>query len=518
MSALALFAFASCNPDDKKNNDDLDNVILDGFYVAGDAVGTSDFVAKNMMSAGFNEVEKKARDGMYEKYVILEGGKDFYLSLNEAGNAIRYAADLLDVDLTERVEAGEPAYADNPKIVIKKGELVTGDDSKVMRVSETGLYHIILDLNKAEDLEFPQIVIAPCQFKIDGGIGKKEMTLTVDGDKYIYTWQGEGHMNPGNFKFVSCDGWKITLDVDGLVKAETSLGVGMLQTGGDIPINPGEDVKITLTYQAAAGDFSKNFSYTVEGTIENYGPADWPVGISGDLHASVGNWADPAGATLAVYSESESGSGTYVYNITGCPIKANAMFKMRANGEWIGYDKSYLQISGIETTGTGDIAMGSAEGTYNIKITIAVDGSNAITSYKAAFTRTGDLPAVDITAKDLVIGISGEFGGTQVWVDPAGKYRAEYSESESNGANSVYNITDFVLKEGDTLKFRFDGSWEGDGFAPIEGIVLVKDALSDNLYVNAAAAGTYDIKLSCDFTWDGENKSITNKAVKFTKK
>ena len=74
MTAAALLAaFSSC---EKKPAVDLGNVVLDGFYVYGEATGNADKVlSQNAMAAGFNEAaEPKAyRSGMYEKYIYLEG-------------------------------------------------------------------------------------------------------------------------------------------------------------------------------------------------------------------------------------------------------------------------------------------------------------------------------------------------------------------------------------------------------------------------------------------------------------
>ena len=215
MSALALMVFSSC--DNKNEGTNLDDVVEDGFFVAGPATGSDELAAKFMMTAGFNEVTKQNREGMYEKYIVLEAGKDFYLTLNEAGESVRYGADLQNVDLAER--AGEAAYADNPQIVIRKGELKDGPDAPAMQVTETGLYHIVLDLNTEEDLEFPQIIVVPCQWGvrgINGDWGFKPMELNVNGNKYEYSINFQ-NMAASTFKFAYCDGWKITLDIDGNV-------------------------------------------------------------------------------------------------------------------------------------------------------------------------------------------------------------------------------------------------------------------------------------------------------------
>lgn len=517
MSALALLLTTSCNDNKGADKPNLDDVIEDGFFVAGPATGSAEIVAKNMMTAGFNEVTKEARDGMYEKYIVLQGGQDFYLTLNEAGNSIRYSADLQKIDLASK--ADEPAYADNPKILIDKGELIAGDGVKSMQVEKTGLYHIVLDLNKAQDLAFAQIVIAPCEFRLKGQL-EKPMELKVEGDKYIYTYNNPDHQNATSFKFVSCDGWKITLDVDGKVKAETSLGLtdkGLMPNGADIPLNPGDNVTITLTYQAAAGDLSRNFSYKFDGVKEDYGPADFTVGLVGGLHSSVPEWGDPVeGSTKAVYDASAStpDKGIYVYNIKGLPIKEGAEFKFRRDGDWIGAGANFVEVKGINVSGTDNFKMGSKGAKYDVKITLAWDGK-AASSFIAEFTEAGELPAeVEKKPEDLVVGVSGSFAGENLWVDPAGKYRAVYSKEESDEAAKkyVYNITGLVLATGDQLKFRFNGSWEGVGFQPLEGITL--GAEGDNFKVEAAAAGTYDVKFTG--VWDGS--AFQQKTVTFTKK
>lgn len=76
LSALAVaFTFTSC---EEKNGGgiNLDDIVLDGFYVYGDATGSDKVISANSMSAGLNEVDKTSRTGMYEKYIYLEGGKD----------------------------------------------------------------------------------------------------------------------------------------------------------------------------------------------------------------------------------------------------------------------------------------------------------------------------------------------------------------------------------------------------------------------------------------------------------
>ena len=91
-----LVTAASCNKD--KGGLNLDDVVLDGFYVYGDATGSDKVESKNSMAAGSNEVDKTARSGMFEKYIYLQGGKDFALIENSAGNKKFYGANLTEVN------------------------------------------------------------------------------------------------------------------------------------------------------------------------------------------------------------------------------------------------------------------------------------------------------------------------------------------------------------------------------------------------------------------------------------
>ena len=70
------------------------------------------------------------------------------------------------------------------------------------------------------------------------------------------------------FKFASCNGWKINLDIDNLVKAEVGLGVtdGKLSnTGANIAETPKNGIyTITLTWKPSAGSVANAFKHTVK--------------------------------------------------------------------------------------------------------------------------------------------------------------------------------------------------------------------------------------------------------------
>jgi len=133
--------------------------VEDGFYVVGAATSVADLFAENadkaLMAAGINEKggDQVPRDGMYEKYVALEGGKNFSLMLKAGSNETKYGATL------ENAVLGE--IGDEPDVTAKKGVLtVNGAD---MQVATNGLYHIVVDLNKDNKLATPIVYIIPVQ-------------------------------------------------------------------------------------------------------------------------------------------------------------------------------------------------------------------------------------------------------------------------------------------------------------------------------------------------------------------
>ena len=145
---MVVLGFTACeDEDDKKPN--LNEVVEDGFYVAGAATGSEKLAVDYRMSAGTNEVDKSAREGMYEKYVALEGGKEFYLFLKDGNNETRYSATLETKQLMG--EGDQPGSEEIPYEILK-GSLVIGNDTTAIKVNRSGLYLCVLDLSKSVSL------------------------------------------------------------------------------------------------------------------------------------------------------------------------------------------------------------------------------------------------------------------------------------------------------------------------------------------------------------------------------
>lgn len=382
MSALALLAFVSC----EENNSGLDGeeIVEDGFYVVGEATGSNEIQSAYMMAAGFNEVDKAKRDGMYEKYIALEAGKTFSLAIYEAGDITYYGAELADMDLT--------GLADNPSIVIQRGALQIGDNAPKMSVDSTGLYHIVLDLNKKGDLNTPLIIVAPTKWGVRGQMNGWGYTPMVASEfnktKITYTLKDVRVENKGGFKFAYAHGWKVNMDDMGNVKAEIGLGNNstennlpvmsddLVQYGKDIQVKRGI-YNIELVWTLKGGNLGKNFTAKVEKTASiplTDDPAEYSLGLIGTIGGN--NWDKDIAFTYVAGTE-------WNYTVTGQAIAADQEFKVRTVGTW---DKINLGYSDITITGDadnfvdkgGNIACKS-DATYDITLTF--DGEDWILNF-----------------------------------------------------------------------------------------------------------------------------------------
>lgn len=376
MSALALLAFASC---DKENGTDLSgDIVEDGFYVVGEATGSDEIQADYMMAAGFNEVTKSKRDGMYEKYVALEAGKTFSLAIYEAGDITYFGAELADMNLE--------GLDNNPPIVIKRGALQEGDNAPKMTVAESGLYHIVLDLNKAKDLNTALIIVSPAKWGVRGvlnGWGYTEMTPSkFDRKTMTFTLKGVECDKRGGFKFAYAHGWKVNMDDLGNVKAEIGLGNNcdannqpimsddLVQYGKDILIKRGI-FDIELVWTLKGGNLGKNFKATVTKTgslplTDN--PAEYTLGLIGSIGGT--NWDTDFPFTYVAGSE-------WKYEIAEQAFAAGDVFKVRTVGTWdnvnLGYDD--FEITGDTTnieSGDGNLKC-KAAATYKVTLTFNGD-------------------------------------------------------------------------------------------------------------------------------------------------
>lgn len=384
--ALILGTFSAC--DEKEP----EVIVEDGFYITGEATGATALSVDYRMATGNNEADdNKARAGLYEKYVALEANKDFTLLLKEGTVETKYSAVLSEVVLDGENE--------QPSLTLLKGTLVSGTAATPMKVTKSGLYHVVLDLNTESDLANPVILVVPVEWGVRGVNGdwgwKKLKTSAFNRTTMTFDTTFAEIPSSGIFKFSYGGGWKIQLDDAGSVKVNTNLGLDLVQGAGDIPMPKGTDIHLKLIWTLAGGELSKSYKMEMTGNIIIEDPTTFVVGFSGNAFGTNTNppaeWGDPSGATLAVYDAANSSvtnqqtkAGKYVYNITNLKMEASKEFKVRVNGAWIGVGGA--TIVGETFTGTDNFIVGAAATYTNVKFEVTWSGT-AATEIKVTFTK-----------------------------------------------------------------------------------------------------------------------------------
>ena len=401
--AAALFAavmFTSCDkkPGQVGGDVDIDNLVEDGFYAVGEACPIKDVNASNavlaQMAQGINEElmnnggatwEEAKRDGMWEKFIYLEGGKDFELILKEGDKTTIYGAELAKTMIN--TDKGEQEHY--------KGSLVIG---KKMQVAESGLYHIVLDLNKDGKLDLTgkeQIIVVPVNWAVTVSNNDVEASKVdvKSATEIVWSWDGVEIKPSDWFKFKDfVTGWKIQLDDAGAVKAHTNMGTdenGKLINGtGNLPaVEKYGKYAITLTYKLAKGQVGNSYEYTiklVEELVPEYPETMYMIG------AEFGNW-DWASEGIVSLAPVHSHEGMFWCTRQ---ITAGQGFKFCSVKEW-----------------NGDFAtLGNSE--------VTVEGGNLVVAENGLYTVVVDLAGNKVSVKKAeVYGMGDVFGG---W--DAGKY------------------------------------------------------------------------------------------------
>ncbi len=454
LSAMALMAgFTACDKENQGDGGlDLDNIVLDGFYVYGEATGTDQVIAANAMAAGSNEVEKKIRTGMYEKYIWLEANKNFSLIENNAGTKVYYGANLTEVNYGyDENDPNCKNYADNPNMKIQQGLLVVGENAPAMQVPETGLYHIVLDNNANGDLpDGAQIIVQKADWGVRGGMngwGFTKGEVKNENGVITYTWTDQNLAAGGEFKFASCHGWKINLDADGIVKAEVSLGLddeGKLNNNANnnIAVEKAGLYKIVLTYNCKAGALADSFSYTVELTQESTTPTTMYI-IGNDF----GNWDWNADSVVEM---------TPVHSHEGCfwairYMTTTTEFKFCALKEWNGDFTGLANNTGFVTPNNN---MVEAAGLYMIYVdllgnTVIVEPAKVF-GMGPVFTASGESWAAGAAAFTVAEGLA------TITVDNAGNLR-QYAAAPTGVTGVDWWQMEFNIYDG-KIEYRAGGN------------------------------------------------------------
>ena len=345
--AVVGMMFTAC--DDNGKQPPVVTIVEDGFYVVGEASAIASLEAEGaevaIMANGTNEnASNAAREGMYEKYIALEGGKPFQLVLKEGATETVYGAELAEVALSGN---------EQPNITVQRGKMV---ENTTMQVKESGLYHIVLDLNLDGSLEDKLILVAPVEWGVRGGMNGWGFTAGTRSEfnktTMTYTWTDQELSAGGKFKFAYGGGWKIELNAladatdandERYIKANTNLGENALPGGADIAVEGAGTYTITLTYNLAQGAIANSYKYEIKMTAASALPSE--MYMIGD---AIGGW-DWAGDYIVSMTPVHSAEGAFW---TIKPLEAGKPFKFCPVKDWngdftgLGEDSGYVVADG----------------------------------------------------------------------------------------------------------------------------------------------------------------------------
>ncbi len=314
VSVLSLFLVlsSSCIKEkdrEKKGAESLSN----GLYVVGPATGYTTPVAACAMTKGMNAATGTRREGMCEKYIVLQSGKEFYLQDVTNGTSVRYAASLTEAS------SGETTFF--------RGKVEVGEDG-TMRIWETGLYHLILDFNRDGRLSETggaQVALIPVStFYILGdwgeGVFLPMSSSAPSNDGTTYSLDCDLSVG-GSFHFATAKE-DISLDSDGQVKVYSRFGDKLehpVPGGKALPIQIGYNA-LALSFIMSAGELQKSFSASMDHTFDADSRAE-------AMKASVlnsPNTVDPVAVSGRCYYVSNEGKDTNDGLSPARPIKSLA--------------------------------------------------------------------------------------------------------------------------------------------------------------------------------------------------
>lgn len=505
--SLALgMAFTSCDPEQgTQGGTDFDNLVEDGFYAVGEACPIKSVDAENavlaQMAQGINEVDGTERTGMWEKYIYLEANKDFELILKEGSKTTIYGANIEKQDLaTDDVENPVQGY---------KGGLIIGQK---MQVAETGLYHIVLDLNKDGKLDLTggaQIIVAPVTWGVSGAMNGWKMT-TAEPDvksatEIVWTWTDQEISAGGKFKFKDKHGWKINLDESNQVKAHTNLGTDRKNGGADILVAEGGIYTITLTYNLAKGEIANSYKYELTKTAD-VAAKDYSACVLELVGTAI---LDQEGAE----KDASSWGWGNVYSL-GTPTVDGTVYTWKASDVLLGMGGEF-KVRTLSAENQGDImafnfglnggsdnAPVAQNGYYDVTVTI--DAANEAKTLTYEFTKTADVAAKDYSACVLELvgsAVAEQEGAT---ADTAWSWGNVYTMGTPSVDGTVYTweVSSVQLLATGEFKVRTEN-------AQAQGEIPSFDLGMNGGNAKVEADGLYVVKVTIDAATEAKTLEVT---------
>ena len=437
-------------------------VLDNGVYCIGPATAVEDIENENvnlaLMAQGINEYNKYVRAGLYEKYVALEGGKEFEIVYSDGETVTHYGANL---------ELSDPFDVDNGiTIQVYKGVMVK--NTKIT-VPVSGFYHIALDLNVNNDIPDPMIIVSPVAWELSDGT----MLVASEFNKTSMTWTlaEKEYQSSSKYKYRWGHGWKIKVTPAAEINIETNLGEGMKSGAADIQIKRGV-WGFKLTWNLTGGAVEKGFKNEVT-LVRALEAADY----SNSELVVVGNGVD---SDINDYANADGGwSWGHIYSL-GTPAKNGDVYTWMADVKLFGgqgfkvrsnktTDSPYIEI-GDGPDLTADFSKG-ANGTYTI--TVVIDAAS-------------DKKTVTITPRDVVIPDYSE--------SVVGVLGTAVARQNGAVANTDWNFGNF-FSLGTPTKNGNVYTWSGIVELQAGLFKFRSESLQDNPYIERGdpVNGTYEI-------------------------
>ena len=466
-AAISLFV-VGCKTDDPKPPVEI---VEDGFYLSGEATSATELKTENLMSVGINEQGQVVRNGMREKYVALEAGKTFTITEVRGSTKTVFGADMS--------VAAPYELDDQPAIELQRGTFAK--DGKAFQVTKSGLYHVIM-----ED-SLKTVVIAPAEMGIRGGMNGWGFTAfeepTFNKTSMTYKLENVDITTATTFKIAYGAGWKLSLDEEGKVQANTNLGNNatesvsimennLIQGGQDISIDRGV-YTIELTWNLKDGDLGKSFSGKVTKTGETSAP-EYPENIY-MIGADVGGW-DWSGDYIVTMNPVHSHPYAFWAIVYLAPPALDPGFKFSPVKDWAGdFGKSGDAVDGVYDKGGDNVTVTTA-GYYMVYVDLKAN-------------------KISVTAPEVYL-IGSTIGDVWDYAAPAGKFTVDNASKKITspaftGAGELRMYATCPLSQLDDPK----ADWWQMEFIVLDGKIAYRGKGDDQARVSVTAGQ----KIALDF-------------------
>jgi hypothetical protein len=433
---VAAIGFAACDKDNKSPN--VDDVVVDGFYVVGEAAGYTERNVNALLKAEPNEAaSNETRAGFYGGYVWLEANKDFRL--------VEYAVGAEPTPYGGELSTVAGGATDEPAVNYLGGTFAK--NGAAYKVATTGLYHVAADKTLGKAVVVPvsywSIIGDPV-----GGWNDAQKLEPKDGaskDKVEFERTGVA-FSTGNYKFRHSGGWKVTIGEG--VKANTNFGgaVAALVVGGaDIAATADQENQVytvNLTWTPTDG-YKATITWTSVLEVNVAGSATFNVTIPDSI-------AIPAGETAYIW---------VVGNFTA------------GSGDWSGQ---------VMTKGSGNTyaltTAVPANLTYKYAVSMSGDSLNMATWWNYEENHANRRMSTTLTANDVVeswrkkpwlfdaetqvLGLVGDAWDGGNWGADT-EIPLRFVETDKTTGFSTYKAENVALLAGKGFKVRQDHDWNG---------------------------------------------------------